>query len=58
MKLTVETGQNNAILRTKSTPVKTTELHLYRTLSEAMLTYIKNPKNKGIGLAAPQSRCQ
>lgn len=54
MKLTVETWQNNAILRAKSTPVKQTELHLFRPLSEAMLTYIKNPKNKGIGLAAPQ----
>lgn len=54
MKLTVQTGQDNPILRAKSTPVKTTELHLYRPLSDAMLAYIKNPKHKGIGLAAPQ----
>lgn len=54
MKLTVQTGQDNPILRAKSTPVKTTELHLYRPLSDAMLTYIKNPKHRGIWLAAPQ----
>jgi len=54
MKLTIQAGQDNPILREKSTPVKTHELHLYRTLGESMVTYIKNPKHKGIGLAAPQ----
>lgn len=48
MKLTVQTGQDNPILREKSIPVKATELHIYRPLSEAMLAYIKNPKHKGI----------
>lgn len=54
MKLTIQTGQDNPVLREKSTPVKVHELHLYRTLGESMVTYIKNPKHKGIGLAAPQ----
>ncbi len=54
MKLTVQTGQDNPVLRTKSTPIKTTELHLFRPLGDAMLAYIKNPKHKGIWLAAPQ----
>lgn len=54
MKLTIQTGQENTILRKKSTPVKIIELHLYRPLMESMLAYIKNPKNKGIWLAAPQ----
>ncbi len=54
MKLIIEKGQDNPILRKKSTPVKTSELHLYRVLTETMLAYIKNPKHGGIGLAAPQ----
>lgn len=28
---------------------------MYRVLGESMLAYIKNPKHKGIGLAAPQT---
>jgi peptide deformylase len=54
MKLTIQTGQDNPVLREESTPVKTSELHLYRKLGESMVAYIKNPKHKGIGLAAPQ----
>lgn len=54
MKLTIETWKENSILRTLSESVKTNELHKYRVLGETMLAYIKNPKHKGIGLAAPQ----
>lgn len=54
MRLTIETWTDNSILRAVSNPIKTTELHKYRVLGESMLTYIKNPKNNGIGLAAPQ----
>lgn len=54
MRLTVQTWSENPILRAVSTPIKSTELHKYRVLGESMLTYIKNPKHNGIGLAAPQ----
>lgn len=54
MKLTIQTGKDNTILRTVSTPVKLQELHSYRVLGESMLAYIKNPKHGWIGLAAPQ----
>lgn len=54
MKLTIETGDNNPTLRAVAKPVKSTDFAANRILAEAMLTYIKNPKNKGIGLAAPQ----
>ncbi|MBP7773510.1 peptide deformylase [Candidatus Gracilibacteria bacterium] len=54
MKLTIQTGKDNTILRTVSAPVKPQELHKYRVLGESMLAYIKNPKHGGIGLAAPQ----
>lgn len=54
MRLTIETWTDNSILRAVSSPIKATDLHKYRVLGESMLTYIKNPKNNGIGLAAPQ----
>ncbi len=54
MKLSIETWKENTILRTVSGPAKLPELHKYRVLGEAMLAYIKDPKHKGIGLAAPQ----
>lgn len=54
MRLSLQTWTDNAILRAISTPVKTNELHKYRVLAEAMLAYVRNPKNGGIGLAAPQ----
>lgn len=54
MRLTIEQWSDNPILRAVSSPIKSTELHKYRTLGESMLTYIKNPKHNGIGLAAPQ----
>ena len=54
MRLVIQTWTDNDILRKVSAPVKPAELHTYRVLWESMLDYIDNPKNKGIGLAAPQ----
>lgn len=53
-KLHIELGQNNHILRTISTPLAQHELREYKWLAEAMLKYVKNPKNGWVGLAAPQ----
>ena len=54
MKISIQTGQENPVLRSVAKPIKTTELASLRLLSESMLKYVKTPKNKGIGLAAPQ----
>jgi len=54
MKLSIQTWTDNPILRAIAKPVKETELHTIRVLTESMLAYIKNPKHHGIGLAAPQ----
>ena len=53
-KLSIEKGESNQILRNVSTPVSTNEFRNYKKLAEDMLKYIKNPKNGGVGLAAPQ----
>ncbi len=53
-KLTIETGKQNDILRDISTPVAPNEFRNYKKLVEDMLKYIRNPKNGGVGLAAPQ----
>lgn len=53
-KLQIEFGENNPILRAVSTEIKTQEFSKYKSLAEAMIKHIKNPKNGGIGLAAPQ----
>lgn len=53
-KLTIETGDDNEILRSISDTIKPAELKQYRALAESMIKYIKNPDNGGVGLAAPQ----
>lgn len=53
-KLQLEFGENNPILRAVSEIIKPNELSLYKWLAEAMVKHIKNPKNGGVGLAAPQ----
>jgi peptide deformylase len=53
-KLKIQTGDNNEILRSISSPVAQNELKKYRSLAEDMLKYIKNTDNGGVGLAAPQ----
>lgn len=54
MRLTIETWSDNPILRDEAQEVKNSELHALRPLVAAMLDFVKNPKNGGIGLAAPQ----
>lgn len=53
-KLSLEFGENNPVLRTVAEPIKLTEINNYKPLAESMLKYVKNPKNGGVGLAAPQ----
>lgn len=53
-KLKLELGQENPILRTISTPILPHEFREYKNIAEAMLKYVKNPKNGGVWLAAPQ----
>ncbi|MBW7954664.1 peptide deformylase [Candidatus Gracilibacteria bacterium] len=52
--LKIETGMKNEILRTVSEEIKKSELDSYIKLGKEMIKYIKNPKNGGVGLAAPQ----
>ncbi|NRH20498.1 peptide deformylase [Candidatus Gracilibacteria bacterium] len=53
-KLTIETGDDNEILRSISDSIKPSELKQYRSTAENMIKYIKDPDNGGVGLAAPQ----
>lgn len=53
-KLTIETGDDNEILRSISDIIKPSELKQYRGVAENMIKYIKDPDNGGVGLAAPQ----
>ncbi|USN57841.1 MAG: peptide deformylase [Candidatus Peribacteria bacterium] len=50
----IETGTYNVILRTISEEIKPQEMKHYVKLGKEMIKYIKEPKNKGVGLAAPQ----
>ncbi|PZM84905.1 peptide deformylase [Candidatus Gracilibacteria bacterium] len=52
--LKIETGENNEILRSVAKEIKVNELNNAIKLGKEMLKYIKNPKNGGVGLAAPQ----
>ncbi len=53
-KLKIETGDDNEILRSISSPIRNDEIRKYKWLAEDMLKHIKNPDNGGIWLAAPQ----
>ncbi|MBS9784410.1 peptide deformylase [Candidatus Gracilibacteria bacterium] len=53
-KLQLEIGTGNKILRTISSEVKPHEFAQYKSFANAMLKYVKNPKNRAVGLAAPQ----
>lgn len=53
-KLTIETGDDNEILRSVSDNIKPAELKQYRGLAENMIKHIKNPDNGWVWLAAPQ----
>lgn len=50
----IETGKQNEVLRTVSTPIKTEKFPKYTKIGKEMIKYIKNPKNGWVGLAAPQ----
>jgi peptide deformylase len=54
MKLQIETGTDNPILRTRSAEVRPEEFSKFRALSEAMVKYVKNEDNGSVGVAAPQ----
>ncbi len=55
VRLHIETGTSNEILRTISSPVNKWELTTYNELIQSMLKHIKNPDNGWVGLAAPQA---
>ncbi len=50
----IETGKQNEVLRTVSTPIKAEKFPKYKKIGKEMIKYIKNPKNGWVGLAAPQ----
>lgn len=52
--LKIETWENNEILRSVAKEIKVNELNNAIKLGKEMLKYIKNPKNGGVWLAAPQ----
>lgn len=52
--LKVETWVNNEILRERSEEIKPNEIKKYEKLGNEMIKYIKDPKNWGVWLAAPQ----
>lgn len=52
--LKIEIWKDNKILRTISEPIKSSEIKKYKDLGLEMIKYIKNPKNGGVWLAAPQ----
>lgn len=52
--LKIETWKDNEILRAVAKEVKPNELNSAIKLWKEMLKYIKNPKNGGVWLAAPQ----
>ncbi len=53
-KLKIQTGEDNEILRSISTPIAQNEIKKYRSTAEDMVKHIKNPDNWGVWLAAPQ----
>lgn len=53
-KFIIETWEENEILRTISEPIKSYELAKYKPIAMDMIKYIKDEKNGGVWLAAPQ----
>ena len=54
MKFRIETGTDNPILRTPSTEVLASEMRECLRLGDEMVRYLRDPANRGAGLAAPQ----
>ena len=53
--LKIEIWEENKILRKKSEEIKKIDFKKYLKFGKQMLKYIKDPKNKGVWLAAPQA---
>lgn len=54
MRLKIETGDNNPILRAVSPEIRPDEFRKYAPLAQDMVKYVKDPKNRCVGVAAPQ----
>jgi peptide deformylase len=54
MRFTVQTWNNNPILRQKSEPIEKSEFKKYALLWDEMIKFIKDPDNNWVWLAAPQ----
>jgi len=54
MKFEVQTWTTNKLLRSISEEIKISEIKKYVSLWENMIKFIKDPKNNGVWLAAPQ----
>ncbi|EKE26276.1 MAG: Peptide deformylase [uncultured bacterium (gcode 4)] len=54
MKISIQTGKNNQILRSVSEEIKLNEYKKFFLLWEEMVKFVKNPDNWGVWLAAPQ----
>lgn len=54
MRFKIETGDANPILRTVSPEIRTEDFRKYASLAEGMVKYVKDPKNRCVGVAAPQ----
>ncbi len=52
--LQIETGKNNAVLRTVCDPIKKDEIKRFAKLWKEMIDYIKDPDHAGVWLAGPQ----
>ena len=52
--ITIETGLNNEILRAVSSKVTKNDMQTMVKLGKEMVRYVKNPKNKSVGVAGPQ----
>lgn len=54
MRLKIETGNENPILRAVSSEIRPEEFRKYAPLADAMVKYVKDEDNRCVGVAAPQ----
>lgn len=54
MRLRIETGNENPVLRAVSPEIRPSDFRKYAPLAEEMVRYVKNPDNRCVGVAAPQ----
>ena len=50
----ISTGLDNPVLRTRSEEIPTAELRKYVRIGRDMVSYVRDPDNGSVGLAAPQ----